>query len=134
MGAAIAVAPVFLLFGMLSGHLAMTSSPQLEANHLLWMLVIYPVSEEIIFRGGVQGAIARLPWGRYGLAGISLSNFLASLIFSLLHVWNLGDWWAIAVFLPSLIYGLSYELTGKLLAPISLHSWYNLVGLFWVWP
>ena len=133
MGAAILAAPIFMLFGVSSGLLVYGGVTQLGATQWLWALIIYPVSEEIIFRGGVQGALSRNLPTRIRFAGLSIPNILTSTLFAVVHVWSHGDWLILLVFFPSIIFGLSYELSSKLIVPIALHSWYNLTGILWTW-
>lgn len=72
-------------------------------------------SEEIFFRGTVQGEI--------GIIG-------ASVLFGLLHPLNLSYViWAASV---GFAFGALYQLTGSLLPPIICHSGYNLAALLYL--
>lgn len=133
LGAAVLAAPVFLFIGAFSGFIAYNTVAQITASQWLWAVCIYPVSEEIIFRGGIQRVLARWLRVRAFLPGVSVPNFLTSLLFTAAHLWTQGSLLVLAVFLPSMIFGLSYEVSGKLMIPIALHSWYNLIGMLWVW-
>jgi hypothetical protein len=73
------------------------------------------ISEEIFFRGAVQGEI--------GILG-------ASILFGLLHPLNLSYViWASAV---GLAFGVLYQLTGSLLPPMICHGGYNLAALLYL--
>lgn len=90
---------------------------------LLLAVVVYPVLEEIVFRGGLQPALAsRLP----AAAGpLTLANFLTSVVFCALHFLFHPPLWAVGVFLPSLVFGYFRERHNGLAVPIALHGVYN---------
>jgi membrane protease YdiL (CAAX protease family) len=73
------------------------------------------ISEEIFFRGAVQG--------EFGIVA-------ASVLFGLLHPLNVSYViWASSV---GLAFGLLYQLTGSLLPPIICHGGYNLAALLYL--
>jgi CAAX protease family protein len=73
------------------------------------------ISEEIFFRGAVQGEI--------GIVG-------ASLLFGLLHPLNVSYViWASSV---GFAFGFLYQLTGSLVPPILCHGFYNLGALLYL--
>lgn len=90
---------------------------------LIQVVLIYPVIEEIIFRGILQPWIAQ----RYKriLFKFSAANLITSGIFAMLHLVEHSAIWALATFIPSLIFGYSLERYNRLLAPIILHGTYN---------
>jgi membrane protease YdiL (CAAX protease family) len=90
---------------------------------LLQVVLIYPVIEEIIFRGILQPRIAQ-QWTQT-LFKLSAANFITSSIFAMTHFVEHSVLWALGTFIPSLIFGYSQERYNKLLAPITLHSSYN---------
>jgi membrane protease YdiL (CAAX protease family) len=90
---------------------------------LLQVVLIYPVIEEIIFRGILQPWIAQR-W-KQTLFKLSVANLITSGIFALLHLAEHSALWALATFIPSLIFGYSLERYNRLLAPIILHGTYN---------
>jgi len=93
--------------------------------------VVYPVLEEIVFRGGVQTYLLgrpRLGRCRFGISG---ANVLTSLVFSLFHLVAHAPLWALAVFVPSLVFGYFRERHDSLKSPIALHVFYN-GGYFWL--
>ncbi len=95
----------------------------LDSWSLLQVILLYPVIEEIVFRGFLQPWIAQR-W-KQNLSVISLANFVTSGIFAMLHLVEHNALWAWGTFFPSLIFGYSQERYNKLLAPITLHSSYN---------
>ncbi len=93
---------------------------------LIWLTLIYPVCEEIVFRGGIQTLLLQVSWGRAAGLGISLANLLTSLLFMMLHLVNHSAMWAVLVFVPSLLFGWFRERYGGIFPPILLHCGYNL--------
>ena len=104
--------------------------PLREPLRFIYPALLYPIVEEIIFRGFLQEFIqARIrPWH---LGPLTHANILTSLIFTASHFINHPPLWAAAVLLPSLLFGLMKERSGGLSAPIVLHVFYNS-GYFWL--
>jgi membrane protease YdiL (CAAX protease family) len=104
--------------------------PLREPLRFLYPALLYPVVEELVFRGLVQDLAHRhlSPWR---LGPLSHANLLTSLLFTALHFINHAPLWAAAVFCPSLVFGFFKDRTGKLTAPIILHVFYNS-GYFWL--
>ncbi|MCP1676393.1 membrane protease YdiL (CAAX protease family) [Natronocella acetinitrilica] len=96
---------------------------------LLLAVVIYPVLEEIVFRGVIQDWLAerfsRKWWP------LSLANIVTSALFAVFHLWSQPPLWALLVFFPSLVFGYFRERHDTLGTPILLHALYNL-GLVWL--
>ena len=90
---------------------------------LLQVVLVYPVIEEIIFRGILKPWIAQR-W-KQTLFKLSVANLITSGIFAQLHLAEHSALWAQAIFIPSLIFGYSLERYSRLLAPIILHGTYN---------
>ncbi|VAW72724.1 hypothetical protein MNBD_GAMMA15-1881 [hydrothermal vent metagenome] len=104
--------------------------PLREPLRFLYPALLYPIIEEIVFRVFIQDFIqARLrPWQ---LGPLTHANLLTSLLFTALHFISHPPLWAAAVFLPSLLFGLSKERSGNLAAPVLLHVFFNS-GYFWL--
>lgn len=82
-------------------------------------LVIAPVFEEIFFRGFAYPALKQR-WGTWkALSFVSLFFALVHL-----HIPSVGPLFALALGL-----GLAYELTGTLLAPITMHALFNATNI-----
>jgi len=93
------------------------------AEYLLPVL-LYPVLEEIVFRGLLQ-ELAQEFISRRTLGPVSLANLLTSLVFTGFHFLNHTPLWAALVFFPSLVFGFFKDRYGTLTAPILLHGFYN---------
>ena len=96
-----------------------------SAAVLLQLIVVSPSLEEIVFRGGLQEALLRLPALARRRLGLSGANALASLAFAAAHLWSQPPPWAAAVLLPSLVFGHLYERHRSVLPPLLVHAVYN---------
>ena len=95
----------------------------LSPLQLLNFILLYPLVEEIIFRGVTQPYIAKkIP---HNLANISLANLLTSTIFAIIHLFQQPIIWALVTFFPSLIFGYCRDRYQRLLPSIILHITYN---------
>jgi membrane protease YdiL (CAAX protease family) len=94
-----------------------------DLSLLMSLVVLYPIIEEIIFRGLIQPFMAKRLNRSWSI--FSLANILTSLSFVALHLINHPPAWALAVFVPSLVFGYSQERCNHLAAPIILHCSYN---------
>jgi membrane protease YdiL (CAAX protease family) len=93
-------------------------------------VVVYPVAEEIVFRGLIQ-ELSQEYLGNGGLGPLSIANLLTSCLFTGMHFLYHPPVWAALVFFPSLVFGFFKERTGALTAPIVLHAFYN-AGFIWL--
>jgi len=102
---------------------------------LLGFLILYPILEEWLFRGILQGELLRHAWGRVRRLGLSHANLLTSVIFMLFHLVHHPWYWALAVIVPSLVLGYFRERYAGLWMPMVLHGLFNLAfllaGLGW---
>jgi membrane protease YdiL (CAAX protease family) len=105
--------------------------PPRPVSELLWRLGAWAVLEELAFRGAVH------PWlaGRPALAGrswwgLSAPNVLTGLAFAVAHAFTRPPEQALAMWPVSLVLGLALEHSGRLLAPVLLHLYFN--GLLWL--
>jgi len=101
----------------------------------VWFFVVLvaPLLEEFIFRGGLQAWLFEKPFFcRRPLLNISFANLLTSFIFAAFHVLSQPILWAASIFFPSLVFGWARDKTGSVLPAMLLHAWYNLgfVALF----
>ena len=99
-----------------------------SASMLILLVLVYPVLEEIVFRGAVQGFLGRRLGGPSG-STLTRANLAASILFAAAHVAVRGDLLAASVFFPSLVFGYFRERHATLASPILLHVSYN-AGLF----
>lgn len=131
-GAAILAAPLFWL--ALSCFTAPTTNwlhPLSAPVLFLTRTVIYPILEELLFRGALQGILLSRGAGRLRWCGVSAANLVTSLLFVALHLLSHPASWAAATGIPSLIFGHFRERTNSLRIPIALHILYN-TGYFWI--
>ena len=100
------------------------------ADTLLVGLLLAPVVEEIVFRGGLQ-ALLRERWlgGRAGVGPVSWANLVASLSFAALHVVLQHTALAAWMIAPALLLGWVYDRTERLAPVILLHAFYNALWL-----
>jgi membrane protease YdiL (CAAX protease family) len=59
--------------------------------------------------------------------GISAANAMTSVLFVMLHFMHHAPLWALAVFIPSLVYGHLRERHASLWPALLLHSSYNAI-------
>lgn len=118
-----------LLAGALLAALALTGpaagalSPELAS--LLATVLCWPLAEECLFRGALQGALARRPALRVRRCGVSGAVLLTAVAFAAAHVPAHGAVHAAAVFAPGVAFGILRERTGGLAAPIVAHGLAN---------
>jgi membrane protease YdiL (CAAX protease family) len=92
--------------------------------------LIYPVLEEIVFRGLLQERVReRISQRTFG--PLSVANLLTSVVFTGVHFIYHPPLWAALVFFPSLVFGFFKDRTRRLGAPIILHIFYN-AGFMWL--
>jgi membrane protease YdiL (CAAX protease family) len=96
-------------------------------------LVVYPVLEEWLFRGRIQGALAAGRLGRRQWIGFTAANLVTSLLFAAFHLLNHPPLWAALVLFPSLLFGLFRDRYQGIGPSILLHAFYN-AGYFSIWP
>ncbi len=126
-GLAILAAPVLwtLLF--------LIDSPQFSLSWIMlapWLflslVLVQPLLEEIVFRGGLQGWLSSKAWGEQSIIGITYANMVTSVIFVAMHFIYHAPLMALLVLLPSLIFGYFRDrYDGWLLPSILLHCFYN---------
>ncbi len=92
------------------------------------VVAIYPLLEEIVFRGWLQPSLAKHLQHR-ALPGISAANFVASSLFAAAHLIHQAPPQAFATFFPSLVFGHLRERFGSIVPCVLMHAFYNL-GFF----
>ncbi len=92
---------------------------------LLSLCVIQPLLEELIFRGVMQTELLRHTWGALRKFGLSSANLMTSALFTGLHFFSHSPLWALAVLIPSLLFGHFRERHNSLYPPLALHIYYN---------
>ncbi len=88
--------------------------------------LIYPLLEEIAFRGLLQGWLARLESvERLSVAAISGANLVTSLLFAAAHLLHHSPLWAALVIGPSLVFGWFRDRYHSIVPGLLLHILYN---------
>ena len=108
-------------------------SPQLSVDWIVaapWLfvslIVVQPLLEEIVFRGGLQSWLSGQGRGYQPTFGLTSANLITSLIFVTMHLFYHSPLMAILVFIPSLIFGYFRDrYDGWLVPSILLHCFYN---------
>ncbi len=90
----------------------------------LYLALLLPVLEEIVFRGFIQEQLSKV-FDNRRLGMLSYANIATSVIFCALHFFYHHPVWAALVFIPSLIFGYCKDQYKTLIAPIILHVFYN---------
>jgi len=131
-GVAILAAPVFVLL-----HNSIFQHQTFNVDHLhfdirslFFLIVFYPVVEELAFRGVIQEFIASKTKQYSSFFHISVANIVTSLLFVAMHFVHHTPLWALLVFVPSLIFGYFKEQYGHIGYSIFLHMFYNACSLF----
>jgi membrane protease YdiL (CAAX protease family) len=104
--------------------------PLREPLAFIYPAVLYPVVEELVFRGLLQD-LAHRHLTAWQVGPFSHANILTSVLFTVLHFIHHPPLWAAAVLIPSLLFGFFKDRSGGLAAPILLHVFYN-AGYFWL--
>ena len=103
--------------------------PLLTPLVFLLPVLVYPVLEEIVFRGLIQELVHEY-LSKASLGPVSVANLLTSFLFTGVHFFYHPPLWAALVFFPSLVFGFFKDRTQGLMAPIILHVFYN-AGFLW---
>lgn len=97
-------------------------------SFVLSVVLWQPFIEELLFRGVIQGQLRKRAWGHIRVAGLSVANCLATLIFMLAHLVHHSLWWAAAVIVPSFVFGYFRDRYDQIYPSMFLHAAYN--GLY----
>lgn len=99
--------------------------PRILSVGFLMAAVWQPIVEELLFRGCLQGVLARRAWGRRTVTGISLANLLTSILFIGAHIPTHSLLWVLLTLFPSLVFGVLRDRSGSVVPPIAIHVFYN---------
>lgn len=94
---------------------------------LATLLLIAPIAEEAVFRGGLQEALLKR------FSNVVLVNLATACIFALTHAVAHRSWWDLSVFLPALLVGAVYTRWRRLGPCVALHAFLNALWLGWGW-
>jgi len=92
---------------------------------LLSFIIWQPLVEEVLFRGIIQGQLARREWGRCSWMGISSANIVTSILFTAIHLINSSPLFALSVIAPSLVFGYFRDYCNSVYPSIIIHAAYN---------
>ncbi len=92
----------------------------------LMLVIVQPVLEEFLFRDLLQGWLIKQSWAQGQISYISFANVVTSLLFTGMHFISHAPLMAVAVFIPSLVFGYFRDrYDGWLMPSIGLHCFYN---------
>ncbi len=122
--------------GDVTGGSVPLESNLLATLRLLFLFaLVYPVLEEIVFRGGLQGFLLEKPaLAKSIVTGsgdnqspwlLTPANLITSVAFTAMHFINHPPLWASLVFFPSLVFGWARDRYDHLWASMLLHAFYN---------
>ncbi|RRS30263.1 MAG: hypothetical protein P794_07850 [Epsilonproteobacteria bacterium (ex Lamellibrachia satsuma)] len=97
-----------------------------DLKSLFFLILLYPVIEELTFRGIIQEYISQKTKQQILFFNLSIANLLTSILFVFMHFVHHEIIWAILTFFPSLVFGYFKEKYSKITPSIILHIFYNL--------
>jgi len=124
---ALSAAPFFyLLYGLTFYEGEILSVSFIDSyRQLLLLIIIYPILEELVFRGFLQSIFHRLFGGFVFFFGLTLPNIITSVFFAFSHLINHDLIWSFAIFFPSLLFGYFRDKYDSTKPSIILHVSYN---------
>jgi len=132
LGAAFLVAPFYWwAVALFVSSAAGSAGSSTDPKRLLLLVLVYPILEEIVFRGALQRWLRRKTWGLRHRFGVTVANILTSIVFAAFHFIRRPNIWSAGVVLPGLVFGFFRDRYDNLYAPIALHIFYNS-GLIWL--
>lgn len=113
------VVSVWLLWGVL-GHYGL-----LPLSGGVARVVVYPILEELTFRGWLQTHLLAHPSFRRKRLFFTWANLWTSIVFSLVHFWVRGFPLVLSVFFPSVLFGYCRDKYGSVIPGTFLHVVFN---------
>jgi membrane protease YdiL (CAAX protease family) len=104
---------------------------ELNWKALLVIGLLFPVLEELAFRGLIQGYLLQKSALSSRSTGVTGANAITSLLFAVLHLISQPVGLAALIFFPSLVFGELRDRFNSTLPPILMHVYYN-IGLMLV--
>ena len=87
--------------------------------------LFYPIIEEILFRGFLQGWLRHRTQGRRLIGPITIANAITATAFALTHLVHHPPLLAAGVFIPGLVFGFFRDRYGGIVPGTALHCFYN---------
>ena len=133
-GAAIIAAPLFCFLYITLFEQQPLDLETLPSNikSLFFLIVFYPVIEELAFRGVIQEYIASKTKQYPSFFFFTVANIMTSVLFVLMHFVHHTPLWALLVFVPSLIFGYFKDQYNNIAPSIFLHMFYNFCSVFMI--
>lgn len=116
---------------LLVGNAAISGFSWAQWQQLLWLILLYPVIEEWLFRGILQRQLLKSRHTHQSILGFTLANGITRLLFVADHLLNHSLHWALLVIFPSLLFGWFRDRYDSVLPGVILHCGYFLLFL---WP
>lgn len=121
LAALIVAAPVWAGLGLTVADRMLSPA---SAGAWLSLLLFQPLAEELVFRGALQGTLLRRTHRRT-LGPLTRANAWTTAAFVALHFIAQPPGWAVAVALPSLVFGHVRDRFSSVLPSMALHVVYN---------
>ena len=112
---------IYLVFTKQIPSFYFVKNDQLKFSLLVFII---PILEEIVFRGLIQEYL-NAKFCNTGIKSISYANLITSILFVSLHLFYQPVYFALLVFIPSIIFGFFKDKYNSLQPPIFLHCFYN---------
>jgi membrane protease YdiL (CAAX protease family) len=93
---------------------------------LMVLGLLFPLLEELAFRGLVQGYLLQLPRLATRVFGFTGANAVTSLLFAAAHLFHQSPLIAALILLPSLIFGELRDRFASTRPAMFMHVYYNL--------
>ena len=134
LGAAVLAAPLFVLLYnyIFQHHLLDIERLFTDTKSLFFLIVFYPVVEELAFRGVIQEYMASKTKQYPSFLFLTVANIMTSVLFVLMHFVHHTPVWALLVFVPSLIFGYFKDQYNNIAPSILLHMFYNFCSVFMI--
>ncbi len=123
---AIFLAP-FIWFSLYYSGVGVTGPDWLSRHFSLFLqlVLLYPIVEELVFRGLIQEKLWQTRLSRLSIYCVSMPNIVTSIVFTGFHFISHPPVWAVTVIIPSLIFGFFRDRYQHVLPAIILHVFYN---------
>ena len=92
---------------------------------IILVCLLYPLVEELAFRGYLQTKISEFPWAKVARYHITVANCCTSVLFVTVHFFYHPPIWSISIIAPSLIFGGFKDRYDSVVPGLILHCLYN---------